>query len=197
MRTPTFLGTMLGAALALTACGSGDSAGSPPPAPVATASSTAAAEPTEATTAPTLRGNAATNPACALLTTDQVATLSGLRVVGLLGLPADKSNPAKLSESCTWFLDPKVIQSSLVVQYTLYAKPPADVLGYYPQVVEQGFAQAVPKLGDVSKIQGHVLDTVHKRAEIHVSLLTHAEATPEDQAASIEIMRLVMAGLKQ
>jgi hypothetical protein len=30
-----------------------------------------------------------------------------------------------------------------------------------------------------------------------VTLLVHAEATPEDQAASIEFMRLVMTGIAQ
>lgn len=188
-------GTAFLLGLALTGCG-GESrpvaAGSPSP----SAEVVATAQETPASVVP-LRGNAATNPACALLSQEQVAAEAGLAVVGVLGLAADNSNPAKHSESCTWFLDPKVVQSSLVVQYTLYDKPPADILGYYPQVVAQGFGTVVPKLGDYSKIKGHVVDTVFKRAEIHVTLLTHAEATPEDQAATIRIMRLVMAGIRQ
>lgn len=163
---------------------------------LAASSPTATPEPSGAP-APELRGNAATNPACMLLTTQQVSTLSGLAVIALLGLPSDKTNPAKRSESCTWFLDPKVVQSSLVVQYTLYAKPPSDVRAYYPQVVKQGYARAVPHLGDVSKISGHVLDTVYKRSEVHVTLLTHAEATAADQAATIALMRLVLPRIVQ
>jgi hypothetical protein len=182
----------------LTACGG---ASHPRPAAVPVTSEPApppSEEPVaEAVAPPTLRGNAATNPACALLTLEQVSAASGLDVVGVLGLPADSTNPAKHSESCTWFLDPKVVQSSLVLQYTLYAKPPADLKAYYPQVIQQGFGTAVRGLGDISKVKGHVLDTVYKRAEVHVSLLVHAEATPADQAASVGLMRLVLAGLKQ
>lgn len=191
-------GTAVGLCLALTGCGGGSNTKAAPQAtelvtqPVASPS----AEESQ-TTAPTLRGNAATNPACKLLSLDQVATAASLNVIGVLGLPADTTNPAKHSESCTWFLDSKDVQSSLVVQYTLFAKPPADLKAYYPQVITQGFGKAVPKLGDISKIKGHVLDTIYKRAEIHVSLLTHAEATAQDQAAAIAVMRLVMAGIPQ
>lgn len=170
----------------------------PPPATAPAATEPAATEPATApAAAPTLRGNAATNPACKLLSIEQVTTHAGLSVLGVLGLVADTSNPAKHSESCTWLLEAKDVQSSLVVQYTLFAKPPADLKAYYPQVIKQGFGEAVPQLGDISKIQGHVLDTIDRRAEIHVSLLTHAEATAEDQAAAIAIMRLVMAGMPQ
>ncbi len=184
--------------LCLTGCGGG----APRPTAIAAshepeaATSSVAPEPTAAA-APSMRGNAATNPACRLLSLEQVTAQADLPVVGVLGLPADTTNPAKHSESCTWFLEPKVVQSSLVVQYTLFAKPPADLLGYYPQVIAQGFGKQVPQLGDISKIQGHVLDTVFKRAEIHISLLTHAEASGEDQSAAIALMRLVLAGLSQ
>jgi hypothetical protein len=144
-----------------------------------------------------MRGNAATNPACQLLTVDQVATNSGLSVNGVLGLVADTTNPAKHSESCTWFLEAKDVQSSLVVQYTVFAKPPSEITAYYKQMSKQGFAEIVPDLGDVAKIKGHVLDAVYKRASISVTLLTHAEATAEDQAAAIQLMRLVMPGIAQ
>lgn len=203
MRTPICAALLL---VALTACGGGDdAAGEDDATPTPTGSSTSTDSPPAATETPespsadsiTLQGNAATNPACQLLTIEQVQGAAGLDVVGMLGLPADTTNPDKHSESCTWFLDPKVVQSSLVVQYTTYGKPPADVIAYYPQVIEQGFAKAVPGLGTVSKINGHVLDTIHQRTEIHLTLLTHAEATPEDQAAAIDLMRIVMAGIKQ
>jgi hypothetical protein len=195
--TLTSIGTALGACLVLTACGGSTSVtrSAPTASPSPAESTQPAVQETESP--PTLRGNAATNPACALLSSAQVSALSRLKVVAILGLPADTTDPAKHSESCTWLLDPKDVQSSLVVQYTLYARPPADVRGYYPQVIAQGFGKAVPHLGDISKIQGHVLDTVYRRAEIHVSLLTHAEATRADQAASVAVMRLVMAGLHQ
>lgn len=73
------------------------------------------------------------------------------------------------------------------------AAPPA----YYRQVIQQGYYKAVPKLGEVAKIDRHVVDAVYKRAEIHVELLVHAEATTADQAAAIQIMRLVMRGIAQ
>lgn len=153
---------------------------------------------TESTAAPiNMQGNAATNAACQLLTVDQVQAAAGLDVVGMLGLPPTTASPSSHSESCTWFLDPKVVQSSLVVQYTVHAQRPTDVIAYYPQVIEQGFGKKVPELGTISKIYGHVLDTIYKRAEIHVTLLTHAEATAEDQTATIGLMRVVMAGIKQ
>jgi hypothetical protein len=195
MRRPQRLVAVL--CLALAGCG-GDRTNAAPQATgvVSQPAPSPSAEESQ-TTAPTLRGNAAINPACKLLSLDQVATAGGLNVIGVLGLPADTTNPAKHSESCTWYLDSKDVQSSLVVQYTLFAKPPADLMAYYPQVIAQGFGKAVPKLGDISKIKGHVLDTIYKRAEIHVSLLTHAEATAQDQAAAIAVMRLVMAGIRQ
>lgn len=147
--------------------------------------------------APELRGNAATNPACKLFTTDDIAADTGLAVVGVLGLPADNRGSVKQSESCTWFLDPKIIQASLVVQYTIYPKPPAEIAAYYKSVIAQGFGKQVPQLGDISKIDKHVVDTVYKRSEIHVTLLLHGEATPEDQAKTIEIMRKLLPGIQQ
>lgn len=189
-------GTATVLSVVLAGCGASEQTASP----AASTSVAPAPSPSEEVVpsmAPTLRGNASTNPACKLLSVEQVSSSAGLAVIGVLGLPADNTNPAKHSESCTWFLDPKVVQSSLVVQYTLYAKPPADLKAYYPQVVAQGFGTAVPHLGDISKIKGHVLDTIYKRAEIHVSLLTHAEASPEDQTAAIALMRLVMRGIAQ
>ncbi|MDP9241484.1 MAG: DUF3558 family protein [Actinomycetota bacterium] len=186
------------ACLALAACGGGATAkpnAAGRPAPSAAEVSPSAAP--SAAAAPTLRGNAAANPACKLLTTDQVASAAGLSVVGVLGLEADTTNPAKHSESCTWFLDPKYVQSSLVVQYTVYAKPPAELPPYYRQVIAQGYGKAVPQLGDISKINKHVLDTVDRRAEIHLTLLVHADATAPEQAATVQLMRLVMAGIPQ
>ena len=144
-----------------------------------------------------MRGNAATNPACKLLTVDQVATNSGLTVNGVLGLESDTANPAKHSESCTWFLESKEVQASLVVQYTLFAAPPSEITKYYKQLIKQGPAKAVPDLGDVAKIDGHVLDAVYKRATISVTLLSHAQATAEDQAVAIQLTRLAMPGIVQ
>jgi len=150
--------------------------------------------PTEAVT---LRGNAATNPACKLLSIDQVASIAGLPVVGILGLASD---PAQHSESCTWYLEPRYLQSSLVVQYKLYPQPPTSLKAYYKDVIRQGYGKAVPKLGDVAKIFGNVgpvVDTVYRRAEIHVTVLVHPQATAEDRAAAIQFTRLVLAGIKQ
>lgn len=189
------------AALLLTsvaACGGDKNDGELPDNPP---TSSASSQPTESV-GPTaeieMRGNAATNNACQLLTLDQVTTLSELNVYAMLGLETQGVAPAATSESCTWFLDSKEIQASLVVQYTLHPKPPADLLGYYPTVVQQGFGKEVPELGDYSKISSAVLDTIDRRAEIHVTLRRHyPDATPEDQAATIALMRLVMAGIPQ
>ena len=203
MRT-TFCAALL--LVSLAACGGGDGddgGGSTDEQTDVTPSETLATpEPSPTVTEPAappinIQGNAETNPACQLLTVDQVAAAAGLDVVGMLGLVPDKTNPDKLSESCTWFLDPKVVQSSLVVQYTVFGRPPADLKAYYPQVIAQGFGKKVPNLGAISKIQGFVLDTIYKRAEIHVSLLIHPKATAEDQAATIGLMRLIMPRVKQ
>ena len=192
--------TWIGLAVALTtACGSGGAAKSHP-APTAPDNSTALVSPStapEASYSPRMNGNAATNVACKLLTLEQVTTLSGLNVTGLLGLPTQGVPPAKTSESCTWYLDSTEVQASLVVQYTLFPNAPADLKAYYPQVIKQGFGTAVPKLGDISKINKHALDTIYRRAEIHVTLLRHAETTREDQTATIAFMRLVMPGISQ
>lgn len=155
-------------ALALASCGGADdgaaandtsattpSASAPIPSPDSSPSVTESTAPKV-----NLQGNAATNPACRLLTLEQVQAATHLDVIGMLGLPADTTNPDKHSESCTWFLDPKVVQSSLVMQYTTYAQRPSDLIAYYPQVIASGVGDAVPELGTVSKIDGHVLDTV-------------------------------------
>ena len=202
MRT-TFCAALL--LVSLAACGGGDGDGDDKSADektdVTPSAQVTTPEPTPTVTesaAPpiNMQGNAATNPACKLLTVEQVQAAAGLDVVGMLGLEPPAGSAPHL-ESCTWFLDPKVVQSSLVVQYMVHAKRPADLLAYYPQVIAQGFGKEVPKLGAISKIQGFVLDTIYKRAEIHVSLLTHPKATAEDQAATIGLMRLVMPGIKQ
>lgn len=196
----------LGMCLALAACGStpgGGSAQKSGEAPGQAASSTPSEVPASPSAdespsvALSLRGNAATNPACKLLSVDQVATIAGLPVVGILGLAGD---PAQHSESCTWYLEPKYLQSSLVVQYKLYPQPPTGLKTYYKDVIRQGYGKAVPKLGDVAKIFGNVgpvVDAVYKRAEIHVTVLVHPEATAEDRAAAIQLTRLVLAGIKQ
>ncbi|HEY8621941.1 MAG TPA: hypothetical protein VIM01_17905 [Dermatophilaceae bacterium] len=192
--------------LALAACGSTPGGGSAQKSGAVTSqadSSTPSEVPASPSTdespteAVTLRGNAATNPACKLLSVDQVATIAGLPVVGILGLATD---PAQHSESCTWYLEPKYLQSSLVVQYTLHPQPPTSLKAYYKDVIRQGYGKAVPKLGDVAKIFGNVgpvVDAVYRRAEIHVTVLVHPEATAEDRAAAIQLTRLVMAGIKQ
>lgn len=185
--------------VALAGCGGG---GGDEPKSVATHRTSAPAESSQpaesAAAAPTMRGNAATNRACKLLTLEQVKTLSGLNVTGLLGLPTQGVAPASTSENCTWYLDSKEIQASLVVQYTKHPKPPADLLAYYPTVVKQKLAERVPHLGDFSKISSAVLDTLDGRYEIHVTLRRHyPEATPEDKSATIAIMRLVMAGVSK
>jgi hypothetical protein len=190
----------------LTSCGGEDAGGStgdddtaaaPAPSSLQPAPESSAPETSAAAAPVNLQGNAARNPACKLLSIGEVEAAAGLTVIGILGLPADTTNPDKHSESCTWFLEPKVVQSSLVVQYTRYGEPPADVIAYYPQVVDQGLATAVPNLGTVSKINGHVLDTIFQRTEIHVTLLTHAEATSEDQRSTVGLMRTVMPRIKQ
>ena len=196
MKTPPWITVLL---VVLAGCGGGKETkdAAPPTAPASSESSQTTEAPVP-TAAPEMRGNAATNAACKLLTLEQVATLSGLNVTGLLGLPTQGVAPASTSENCTWFLDSKEIQASLVLQYTVHAKRPADVLAYYPTVVKQGLAKEVPNLGDYSKISSAVLDTIDNRAEIHVTLRLHyPDATPQDQAATIAIMRFVMAGVPQ
>jgi len=188
----------LAVCLVLAGCGGGDAKSAKPAAgrTAPSASDSPSAAPS-ASRAVTLQGNAATNPACKLLTLDQISAASGLDVVGMLGLDMGPQSPAKHSESCTWYLDPKYVQSSLVVQYSVFAKPPVELPPYYRQVIAQGYAKAVPQLGDMSKIDKHTVDTVYRRAEIHVVLLVHAVATPEEQAATVQLMRLVMAGIPQ
>ena len=145
-----------------------------------------------------MRGEAATSPACKLLTPEQVSTISGLKVTAMSGLPTQGVAPSAVSESCTWFLDSTEIQASLVVQFTVFPTPPADVLAYYPTVVQQGFAKEVPDLGDYSKISSAVLDTIDGRAEIHSTLRLHyPQATSEDQAKNVAFMRLLIVGIAQ
>lgn len=201
MKLMPWIGLLLAAT---TACGSGPSSSNnvaPTPVQPESAAVSTSPDPLEPVDAPssltpTMNGNAATNTACKLLSPEQVTTLSGLAVTGLLGLPAQGAGRAGTSESCTWFLDSQEIQASLVVQYTLYPKPPADLLAYYPTVVKQGLGKRVPKLGDYSKIDSAVLDTIDRRAVAHVTLRLHyPQATAEDQARSIAVMRLVLAGL--
>lgn len=165
--------------------------------PVSALTSPSPSASAEAAKAPTLRGNAATNPACKLFTTDEVAAGTGLPVVGVLGLAIDNTASVKKSESCTWYLDSKIVQASLVVQYTLYPKPPTEIATYYKQVIAQGFGKQVPQLGDISKIDKHALDTVYRRYEIHVSMLLHGEATADDQAKTTEIMRQLLTRIPQ
>jgi hypothetical protein len=148
------------------------------------------------TSAPTVGGNAATNPACKLLSFEQIATHSTLAVTGVSGLVAGDPSPDRHSEQCTWYLDPKYVQSSVVVQYTRYSKPPSDIATYYRSVIKQGYGKLVPNLGTIAKIDKHVVDVVYARYEIHLTLLVHAEATAADQAGAIELVRLVMKGLK-
>lgn len=154
--------------------------------------STPAGPPSEAE----ILGNAATNPACKLLTVEQVAANSGLAVTGIKGLPGSTAN-GKNMQNCTWFLDPKYVQSSLVVQYTVYPEPPKDIVDYYKSVIKQGYGKLVPNLGTIAKVDKHVVDAVYRRAEIHVTLLVHAESTAADMDGAIQLMRLVMKGIKQ
>ncbi|MGB9378797.1 MAG: DUF3558 family protein [Mycobacteriales bacterium] len=187
----------LAVCLALAGCGSAAKPLTTQPRSALSAAPAPSSAAPSAPPAPTLRGNAATNPACKLLTLEQVSAASGLDVVGVLGLDSGPVNPAKHSESCTWFLDPKYVQSSLVVQYTVYAKHPAELPPYYRQVIAQGYGKAVASLGEISKMDKHALDTIDRRAEVHVTLLVHAEATPQDQEATVQLMRLVLPGIPQ
>jgi hypothetical protein len=127
-RVRTHARSLLGVCLVVTACHAdttpeandkGSSVVAPATAPTAPDAVPPAAPapiaPSEAAP-PRLRGNAETNPACKLLTIEQVSTSAGLPVSAVLGLVADTANPAKHSESCTWFLASEEIQASLVVQ---------------------------------------------------------------------------------
>lgn len=185
-----------GFCIVLAGCG-GDEPSSKPKQPVSGLASPSASPSAEPVKAPELRGNAATNPACKLLTTDEVTAETGLAVVGVLGLAIDNTGSVKKSESCTWHLDPKIIQASLVVQYTIHPAPPADIKAYYKQVIAQGVGKEIAGLGDIGKIDNHVVDAIYKRAEIHVTLLLHGEATAEDQAKTIQITRKLLTAVPQ
>jgi hypothetical protein len=194
-RTPWILAVLLAL---LTACGSGDKSDAAPTDVPASSASTQPTAPSSPPTTVEMRGAAATSPACKLLTLEQVTTISGLHVTAMSGLPTQGVAPSAVSESCTWFLDSTEIQASLVVQFGLFAHPPADLLAYYPTVVEQGIAKHIAGLGDYSKVESAVLDTIDGRAEIHSTLRLHyPEATPEDQAKNVALMRLVIAGISQ
>ncbi len=199
MRRHTYLRLIAGAiggCLVLAGCG-GDEPSPAAKKPVSGLASPSASATAEAVKAPELRGNAATNPACKLLTTDEVAAATGLTVVEVLGLAIDNTASVKKSESCTWYLDSKIVQASLVVQYTIYPKPPADIKAYYKQVIAQGFGKEIPQLGDIGKIDKHVVDAIYQRAELHVTLLLHGEATADDQAKTIEIARKLLTAVPQ
>lgn len=182
----------------LTACGGGDK---PDAAPTEAPTSSTSTQPTESNSPPAaveMRGTAATSPACKLLTLQQVTTISGLNVTAMSGLPTQGVAPSPISETCTWFLDSTEIQASLVVQFSVSAQPRADLLAYYPTVVKQGVAKRVEGLGDYSKVESAVLDTIDRRAEIHSTLRLHyPQASPEDQAKNVAFMRLLMAGIAQ
>lgn len=180
----------IGMCLALAACG-----GSAPQAdgntqkPGALPSQSASSTPFEVPASPTadaspsaaplLSGDAATSPACKMLSIDQVVSFTGLPVTEVSSLVGE--DPSR-RDNCTWYLDSKEIQASLSVSWRLHDVPPPGEAAYLRGLPKKGYGKAVPNLGDAATVDKHTVDAGYKRASFHVSLLTHA---------------VVVAGIKQ
>jgi len=177
--------------VALTGC---QRAAAPTAAP-ATPVSTPAPSPSDApstTPAILLRGDAATNPACALATPAEIvaAVGGGVTVSDELGV----SGPGGYSKtlwSCTWhFTDTDISAPAVVVLFERSATVRTEVIAYDKSLETQKYATGVPGLWDVAILRGHNLDLVDRTVMMTVRVQVHDD--PSEPALTIAVARLVL-----
>ncbi len=161
----------------------------PPPATVDTP-----APPAAPSTVPTvlLRGDAATNPACALATPAEIeaAVGGGVTVSDELGVTGP-GGYSKTLWSCTWhFADTDISAPAVVVLFERSATVRTEVIAYDKSLITQKYGTGVPGLGDVAVLRGHNLDLVDRTVLMTVRVQLHNDATEPEQ--TIAVARLVL-----
>lgn len=145
--------------------------------------------------APVQSGDAALNPACAVLSVAEVEQLTGRHVEKVLGTTSPGSNGGT-SRSCTWGLHQELDfgAPAVVVEYEITTR---DLAGYR-QLIQDNVAQqlAVPvaNLGDAASSHNLTVDVVTGMTLIHVRVELHPiEVDPQQQEAFVEkVARIVV-----
>jgi hypothetical protein len=183
-------------ALALVGCGSAATS-APATTPSATVASTPSATPAST---PEVTGDAATNPACALLSVAEVEQITGRHVRDILGTTSPGSYSGTFL-TCSWHVEPTDIQSpGITVQFEVSPHEISGVLAYERGLITQGQATGVPGIGDVALIQGATgltLDGIVGRDMFHVRVQLHAPDTDtkKQQDLAIATARLILPRL--
>ena len=189
-------------AVIVTACASGGAATPiPTPTPPPTVAPTAIPRPTDPPStapaptdrAPLLTGDAATNKACELATVTEIQDHAEAGVTEIRGLTAPGAYGTN-SLSCAWFLDSEEIGiPSVTVQWEFPVTTWHDpVIDLYGSMVEQGLATRIDGVGEYAVLQGWTAEAVVDERIVRVSVLLHAEATPEDQEKATTLLRLLL-----
>jgi hypothetical protein len=186
-----------GAALAVAGCGSPATAPAPaPPALTVPTNPLPAADPTT-TEAPAvvIRGDATTNPACALASVDELnAIAAGPTVREEGGLTGPGSYSAH-QWNCGWhFTDTELSAPAVVVIYEVTPTVRKDVIAYERTLPRQHVGTLVPGLGDVAILNANVLTVIDGRVMLTIRMMLHP--TPEP-AKTIAVARLVLPRVKR
>lgn len=199
-------------AATMSACG-GAGTGTQPPTPPSTNAPSAApvAQPTvlpttssapetevPATSAPPLlSGDAATNPACALATVDEIEELAGANVKEIGGLTA----PGAYSETgltCTWFLDSEAVG---IPNFSINWEFPVTswhdpVVGLYQQIIKDGLATEIEGLGDIAILQGRYAEAIEGQNIVRIGVLQQPDVNAADQEDAMELLQRILVRVK-
>jgi hypothetical protein len=195
---------LLGAALLLTCAGCAQSAAQPTPSPtpastpapttpVLTVAPTPTLLPTAAAPEPVLSGDAATNPACELLTAAEISAQVGAGVREIRGLTSPGAY-GKTGLSCTWYLDSTDIGiPSVTVQWEFPVTTWHDpVVGLYHDFIDQDLAVPIDGVGDFAMLQGRTAEAIEGGRIVRVSVLQHVDPTEKDKADDIALLKLLL-----
>ena len=178
--------------LTLTGCGSSAGTRSPSTPVVALPSDLTSPLATPTSTAPAvvLRGDATTNPACALATADELNTIAdGPTVRDELGLTGPGSYSAH-QWNCGWhFTDTELSAPAIVVIYEVTATVRKDVIAYDRTLPGLHQGTFVPGLGDVAVLNHNVLTVIRGKVMLTIRMMLHPT---EEPAKTIAVARLVL-----
>lgn len=192
-----FVAISSGAVLAVAGCSSTTAAPvSTPPAALLPVESAPAPGPSASQTPDVvLRGDAATNPACALATAGELnAIAAGPTVRDELGLTGPGSYSVHLW-SCGWhFTDTELSAPAIVVSYEQTAAVQKDVIAYQRTLPGQHFGTFVPGLGDVAVLNANVLTVIDGTVMLTIRAMLHTTVEP---AKTIAVARLVLPRVRR
>ena len=192
MRWRSIIGCAVVAAVLAGCGGSNEPAAAPDTTTSNTAAATSTTDPPPAP-GPAVTGDAADNPACDLVSVEEIQQGVGANVTEVKGLTGPGAYAEQLL-SCTWYLDSTDVGiASVSLQWERPIGQWHDsIASLYQSDVDQDLALALDGVGDAGMVQGTTAEAVSGDHIVRVSVLMHPAPTDSDQANASDLLRLAL-----